>query len=63
MCGAGWRNSVFDLKTVVGYNPSYIGCYKDENVRAMETLITPTFGNINACAEAAKERGFSYVGL
>jgi hypothetical protein len=53
MCGAGWRNSVFDLKTVVGYNPSYIGCYKDENVRAMETLITPTFGNILACAVAA----------
>ena len=70
-CGAGWRNSVYALaeaidkkteyESVVG--ETYVGCYKDGNVRAMPNLLHAGYCNYRRCFMLAKSKGYRYAGL
>jgi hypothetical protein len=60
ICGAGWRNSIFNLdgvkKTKVPkfvytalYGETWLGCFKDSGRRDLPTLIRAGYGNPRKC--------------
>jgi len=74
ICGAGWRNSIFNIsgvkKTVVvvaAYKPIYgeteHGCFKDAGNRDLPTLLKAGYGNPTKCFKMAMDAGFQYVGM
>jgi hypothetical protein len=73
-CGAGWRNSIFDLTGVAEPKPvitdykdvvgeSYIGCFVDNGKRDLPTLIREGYGNYEKCFTLAFAKKFRYAGL
>jgi hypothetical protein len=71
LCGAGWRNDIFDLKNVKETVSTWksiigevsIGCYKDAGNRDLPTLIREANREPRKCFQAAKDREFKYAGL
>jgi len=71
MCGAGWRNSVFNLEgiklkeyeheSIMG--ETYVGCYVDNGKRDLPKLIRDGYGNYEKCFELAKANGMKFAGL
>jgi hypothetical protein len=70
VCGAGWRNNVFNLdgvkKTIVVVAPTYkplmgessIGCFKDAGNRDLPNLIRAGYGNPAKCFKMAMDAGY-----
>ena len=73
ICGAGWRNSIFNLdgvkKTKVTvtttstvytaiYGESSIGCYKDAGNRDLPNLLRAGYGNPSKCFKMAMDAGY-----
>ena len=72
ICGAGWRNSVYDLKgTAVAEKvvtessdatTKYTGCFLDAPKRRLERALG-IFTDPQDCFKRAKDAGLKYVGL
>jgi hypothetical protein len=66
-CGAGWKNSIYDLKTSgtpkpKPSNPNHIGCYKDAGNRDLTAHLGSSMSP-SECLSIAKRKGFKYFGL
>jgi hypothetical protein len=74
VCGAGWRNSIFNLdgvkKTkveVVKYvsilGETRTGCFKDSGRRDLPNLLRKGYGSPRKCFTEAMKAGYKYAGL
>ena len=76
-CGAGWRNSVYDVtggngaaveekpvKKAVVKAENYVGCFEDKSQRTLPVNLNLGKGqSLEACVDAAKAKGLKYAGL
>jgi hypothetical protein len=73
VCGAGWRNSIFDVTNVkktkvtvtvnsVAYKAIYgessMGCFKDSGNRDLPNLMRAGYGNPSKCFKMAMDAGY-----
>jgi len=68
VCGAGWRNTVFNVEesrkahtSLIG--ESYAGCYKDANDRDLPQYFAKAHGDYHKCFHAAAAGHFKYAAL
>jgi hypothetical protein len=67
VCGAGWRNNVFNLDGVKPtpkppykaiYGESSLGCFKDAGNRDLPNLLRAGYGRPDRCFKLAMDAGY-----